>query len=396
MKNIVSSLYSKVDSIRCVVLVDTFPCETFVIRQVCALNADVATGEIDAAKLNELNLSSKVTSLTGGKSLKGGTIGRVVNRLKNIISGNWLPWWSNRAERGWRKYLKTNRPDVVLAQFGPNAMRSMGACSDYNIPLIAHFHGYDASELLQMPSYCEKLRDVFEYTAACVVVSHVMKETMIKLGCKAGKLYVIPCGVPISEFPVSYQQQQQPCHFVSVGRFVEKKAPGLVVRAFEYCARAVPGVRLTMIGDGPLLDATIELVRQSQFRSQISIKGRQSIEKVTVVMQSAGCFVQHSVTTANGDQEGWPVSIAEAASTGLPVIATRHAGIPEQVIDRVTGFLVEEFDWESMGKKMIAVAEAPVWRKEAGILGRNHMEENGSFAQSALKLQSLIKSIVDS
>ena len=49
-------------------------------------------------------------------------------------------------------------------------------------------------------------------------------------------------------------------------------------------------------------------------------------------MQHARAFVQHSVTAADGDSEGTPVSILEAGAAGLPVVSTRHAGIPEGVV----------------------------------------------------------------
>lgn len=379
---------------KCLVLVDKFPCETFVIRQVAALKADVVAGEVDRDILRSLNLSANVTSITNNRAFKGSLQAKTINKAKNLLGG-WLPRWSTQAEQGWRKYLADNKPEVVLAQFGTNAIRSMEACKDYNVPLVTHFHGYDASELLRITSYRKKLSQLFEQSAACIVVSHVMKQAMIDLGCDAEKLHVIPCGVPITDFPLADQQQQQPCHFVAVGRFVDKKAPQLVVKAFEHCAQYVPEVKLTMIGDGPLLNQTISLAQASQYRDQINILGRQAIDVVSATMQSAGCFVQHSVTADSGDQEGWPVAVAEAASTGLPVIATRHAGIPEQVIDGKTGYLVDEFDWQSMGERMVRVAQDANWRKLSGLAGRAHIEKHGSFEGSAIKLNELIRSVVD-
>jgi glycosyltransferase involved in cell wall biosynthesis len=54
--------------------------------------------------------------------------------------------------------------------------------------------------------------------------------------------------------------------------------------------------------------------------------------------------------------EGKPVAIMEAMTSGLPVIATRHSGIPELITDQAHGLLVEEFDVEAMAEAMIRVA----------------------------------------
>jgi glycosyltransferase involved in cell wall biosynthesis len=60
-------------------------------------------------------------------------------------------------------------------------------------------------------------------------------------------------------------------------------------------------------------------------------------------MRDADMFLQHSMTDPQtGDQEGLPVAILEAMAHGLPVIATRHAGIPEAVEAGRSGHLTDE------------------------------------------------------
>ena len=66
-------------------------------------------------------------------------------------------------------------------------------------------------------------------------------------------------------------------------------------------------------------------------------------------MKKAHIFLQHSVTCPiTGDEEGVPVAILEAMASGLPVVSTFHAGIPEAVVDGKTGFLVSE---DAMGER---------------------------------------------
>ena len=75
-------------------------------------------------------------------------------------------------------------------------------------------------------------------------------------------------------------------------------------------------------------------------------------------MNGADVFVQHSITDSHtGDQEGLPVAVLEAMASGLPVVATRHAGIPEAVVEGETGYLVEEGDIGAMAGHIARLAE---------------------------------------
>jgi glycosyltransferase involved in cell wall biosynthesis len=104
--------------------------------------------------------------------------------------------------------------------------------------------------------------------------------------------------------------------------------------------------------------------------------------------------VQHSVTAKDGDEEGLPVAIIEAAASGLPIVATNHSGIPEIVIDGVNGFLVEEHDFESMGKKIADLAEQPELWVQMGLRGRAHVEGNMNMRKQAISWIDLFKRIV--
>src|SRR3569833_3460025 len=107
-----------------------------------------------------------------------------------------------------------------------------------------------------------------------------------------------------------------------------------------------------MVGDGPLFEETKALVMQLGLSDNITLTGVLKTAQIKVLMKQMRCFVQHSVTAANGDSERNPVTILEAASSGLPIVATRHTGIKDAVIDGATGFLVDEFDINSMAEKM--------------------------------------------
>lgn len=70
----------------------------------------------------------------------------------------------------------------------------------------------------------------------------------------------------------------------------------------------------------------------------------------------------------------WPISLAEGMASDLPVISTRHAGIVDQVTEGVSGFLVEEGEWEQMAVRMIQLAEDGELRVRIGRAARERAE----------------------
>jgi colanic acid/amylovoran biosynthesis glycosyltransferase len=87
-------------------------------------------------------------------------------------------------------------------------------------------------------------------------------------------------------------------------------------------------------------------------------------------------FLLHSVTDPDtGDEEGLPVSILEAMAHALPVISTRHAGIPEAVVEGETGFLVDEGDSAGMAECILDLAKGSGMRSEMGLAGWRRARE---------------------
>ena len=73
------------------------------------------------------------------------------------------------------------------------------------------------------------------------------------------------------------------------------------------------------------------------------------------------------------------MSITEALAAGLPVVSTRHSGIPEAVIDGVTGILVDEKDTQGMADAIVTLARNPSQWDRFGGAGRNLLETEFSI-----------------
>lgn len=262
--------------------------------------------------------------------------------------------------------LKHSKVEVVLAEYGTTAVACIDACLMAGVPLVPIFHGYDASKESVITRHHDGYKRLFKECPAIIGVSKAMIEKLVEMGAPREKVHHVCYGVDTKLF-AAIKPEKNPPKFIGIGRFVEKKAPFLTILAFDRVLRNCPETKLTIAGDGPLLDACRDLVRALGLEEAVQLPGNASHNRVASLMKEARAFVQHSVRAPSGDSEGTPVAILEAGASGLPVIATRHAGIPDVVINEETGLLVDEYDIKGMAKHMTRLAKEPGY---AGELGR--------------------------
>jgi colanic acid/amylovoran biosynthesis glycosyltransferase len=295
---------------------------------------------------------------------------------------------------GYVRVLRAHRIQVVLAEYGDTACSVLDACLRLRLPLVAHFHGYDASDRRTLKIYAEDYSSLFQHAAAIVAVSRSMQNRLVDMGAAAGKVHYNPYGVDCHQFSGSSPSQSEPT-LLAVGRFTEKKAPHLTLLAFAGVHRQRPESRLHMVGDGALLGPCIALARSLGIADAVSFLGSQAPETVKREMRGARAFVQHSVEALSGDSEGTPVAVLEAGASGLPVISTRHGGIPDVVIHGETGFLVDEYDVQSMTQHMLAVLADPLMADRLGQAGRRRVESCFSAERSLSTLRAIIESVAE-
>lgn len=285
------------------------------------------------------------------------------------------------------------RTEAVLAEYGTTGVDVMEACRKSEIPLIVHFHGYDASVHEVLAKHADDYLKMFGQAAAIIAVSRTMERKLISLGAPSEIVHYNPCGISCQQFCGAEPQNAAPL-LLAVGRFVEKKAPQLTLRAFAQAHQASPEARLRMIGDGPLLDECRSLVKDLKIDSEVTFLGAQPHTVVQEEMRLARAFVQHSVQASNGDCEGTPVGILEACASGLPVIATRHAGIMDVVVEGRTGFLSDERDVHGMTHNMLQLIRDPELAGRMGRAARERVENHFSQEQSDGRLWAIIEACI--
>jgi glycosyltransferase involved in cell wall biosynthesis len=145
-----------------------------------------------------------------------------------------------------------------------------------------------------------------------------------------------------------------------------------------------------MVGDGPMLEEAKRLVHQESLTTHVRFAGVLSPAEIAALMRQVRGFVQHSLVAPDGDSEGSPVAVMEAQLSGLPVVATRHAGIPEVVMDGSTGLLVDEGDVQGMANAMAQLVLDPQLAARLGAAGQERMSLNFTVEHHLAAVSTLL------
>lgn len=312
-------------------------------------------------------------------------------RILDIIKGHYRLNQFSLEEQAIITSFKQNNIELVFAEYGGTGERILSVCKELCLPLIVHFHGYDASSYDQL-EINEKYKGIFQYASYIVCVSRKMEFDLLGMGCPAHKLVYTVCG-PRDEFfevkPIFEKQQ-----FIAIGRFVDKKAPYYLILSFLEVIKEFPDSRLIIIGNGELFNSCKNLVAYFGLDSQVELPGVVSPERCRGYLKESLAFVQHSIITIGGDTEGTPVAVLEASAAGLPVVSTRHAGIADVVTDGETGLLCEEHNLPAFIENMKSLLRHTGNAKRMGEKGKKNIRDNFSLNKHIKILDELISKCI--
>lgn len=264
-----------------------------------------------------------------------------------------LPFGDNR--RRLAGFLRDQGVQVILAEFGTQALVMAKLGNDLGIPVFTYWRGTDASKMLRSAQRVRSYRLMMPRLAGMFSVSQFLLDNLAAHGVRHDNAHVVPSGVDIRRFTPG---DKRPGSFLAVGRMVAKKAPQVTLNAFAKAARG-RDAHLTFIGDGPLLDASRTQAAHLGIADQVTFTGALPHDQVRKHLLSTEIFLQHSVTAPDGNTEGLPTAIQEALACGCITISTRHAGIPEAVEDGVNGLLVDEWDETGFADRISQILGTP-------------------------------------
>lgn len=256
-----------------------------------------------------------------------------------------VPWFHSKERVDLLRSLgKKTDARMVYFEFGYDAYRFLKDIRDPpQLPIIVSLRGADTSVCVE--KYGFDYSAIASFVTCFLVRSDEMRKRMIALDVPSEKIRIHHTGINISRFPIADRSVRTPGLILCCCRFVEKKGIDDLLRAVALIRSSLKNkLTLLIVGKGPLLNTYMRMIDELSIRDRVIVRGPADRTEVPKLLRSADVLVQVSRTSSAGDMEGIPVILMEAMCSGIPVIATKHAGIPELVRRPEWGTLVEPGD----------------------------------------------------
>lgn len=290
-----------------------------------------------------------------------------------------------RAAYRLRREIKSFRPDIVNAHLQPAelcARLALVGMPRADIPLVITKHNLKVFG--RLPGKNTLARWTARRASALIAVSESVKNLSDQIGCSAaaGRAISIHNAIDPAPYDGRFGEQSlklrrewgvsgQETVIGTVGRLLPVKAIDMLLRAFSsFLKRADHGAKLVIVGRGALRNELERLAQVLDIADKVVFAGFH--EDIPAVM---GAFDVFALTS---ESEAFGLVILEAMAAGKPVVATRVGGIPELVLDGVTGKLVPPRDPESVAAALVFFQDAAN-RQAFGTAGRFRALEDFSL-----------------
>ncbi|MBQ9227126.1 MAG: glycosyltransferase [Fibrobacter sp.] len=276
------------------------------------------------------------------------------------------------------------RPDVIHAHWPfPHAYIALGAAKLFRIPLVLNFHGAELL-LIRKKKWVKPLLKFAIGQAQAVFANSSFTAGKIK-ALRNVDVEWSPYGTTLDtkderrktkderretgEISAEPTQAPHPVNgkfkILFVGRHIERKGICYLIEAAKYLPRDQFEIRIVGVGDlTDKLKSQAAEVSTTPDAAEIVFTGKLSPEALANEYKTANVFTLPAIVDSKGDTEGLGVVLIEAMELGLPVVASNVGGIPDVVVDGVSGILVPEKNPEALANAYKRLAAEPELQKQ--------------------------------
>lgn len=260
--------------------------------------------------------------------------------------------------------LRSRRPDHLHAHFIDRAaVAAWVSARLLDVPFSVTAH---ANDIYVSPVLLADKLAAAKFAATCTEYNR--SYLLEAVGRGRADIVTIHHGIDLQSFPERHQSSGSTPLVLAVGQLREKKGFRHLIDAAALLTDRHCDV--VIAGDGPLRAELEDQVASLGLGERVRLLGAVSHDRVLELMQGATVFVLPAVVAADGDRDGIPNVILEAMAMELPVIATRHSGIPEAVVDGTTGILVEVGDPTALAEAIVRILDDADGAARMGVEGR--------------------------
>jgi colanic acid/amylovoran biosynthesis glycosyltransferase len=324
----------------------------------------------------------------------------------HAVSGGcgWLPRLRNRLVYLAGRYdpapclpiLRREDAALIHAHMGWEGCRALGVARAAGLPLVTSFYGRDAGILPRRPWWRRRFARLFAAGDRFLVEGPALGHRLESLGCPAEKIRVIHLGIDLARIPFA-ERHPAPDGAIEIlvsASFRPKKGVPQAVEAFAAIAGDFPAARLRILGDGPQRAQVEGAIRRHGLVARVALEGYVDYAWHLAALGAAHIFLAPSRTDPDGDTEGGaPVALIEAQASGLPIVSTRHADIPE-IVAAEAGRLSPEYDAAALAANLRELLARPERWPAMGRAGRRHVESGFAAPTQVARAEAVYEEIL--
>ncbi|WP_284180296.1 glycosyltransferase [Rhabdaerophilum sp. SD176] len=306
----------------------------------------------------------------------------------------------NRLRRFGQACVLADEMDADIRHVHVHFLHTPGSVVRYMCALTRRSYSFSAhaKDIWTIPDW-EKREKIEDSLWGVTCTKDGLAELQRAAGSSAGhRVQLVYHGLDIGRFPApppsrsvaDGRHHNQPLHLVTVGRAVEKKGFDVLLDALALLPKDLHW-KLTHIGSGPLLDKLKQRADDMQLSDRMRWLGSLPQDRVIEALREADVFVLPSKLGTDGDRDGLPNVLMEAATQALPLVSTRFAAVPEFIRDQVEGLLVAPGDPQGLAKALSSLITEPSLRHALGQSARERVVSAFSFESGIARIDALLE-----
>ncbi len=289
--------------------------------------------------------------------------------------------------------------DLVQAHWVlPNGPPAALAARAYGLPLVISLHGSDIYLAERSRAIATVAGVAFRSAAAVTACSADLRDRGVRLGARPATTTVIPYGVDIREFrPDEAARTAVRAELglddgaplvLGLGRLVAKKGFGVLLDAWPQVLAHAPRATLCIVGYGDLRGPLEEQARRLGVATQVRFPGQLERRRAAAYMAAADVF---ALPIVREGVDGLPNVLLEAMGAGMPVVASRVAGVPDVIDDDVHGMIVPERDPAALAAAILRLITDRPFAEQLGRAARARVERELTWEKTCERFERVYR-----
>jgi colanic acid/amylovoran biosynthesis glycosyltransferase len=269
--------------------------------------------------------------------------------------------------------IQDRKPDILHSHFGHYGWINSEIARQHGLSHVVSYYGFDVGYLPRGDRrWYSRYSQMSDLVDRVLCEGPHMAQCIAGLGVDTKKIRVLRLGVDLQRIPfvprvntINYGKLR----FLIAGSFREKKGIPYALEALGLFHKSFPDIEITVVGDAGGSDREqrekrmiLDQVQLSALSDKTRFLGYQSHERLLQEFYTHQIFLSPSVTAFDGDTEGGaPVTIIEAAASGMPVVSTTHCDIPFVLAEANRPYLAPERDVSALSRAIGALVALRDW-----------------------------------